>query len=124
MTNLISYVQKMLTDCTELKTLLGKNKIVSAYPDEVKIFPLVIHEELNQRDVAFSDNLPNGSAGSVRVHIFTKILTGLPTTWDVAKIVCNLFRSDFWTCTNNQEMTEGNGIKHRILDFTKEFYSL
>ena len=59
--NLKKYYMDLLSASLELKELIGENKIVSAYPQEVKNFPLVIFEDLNSSDVAFSDNLPEGT---------------------------------------------------------------
>ena len=124
--NLKVYYRKLLTDNSELITVLGDtNKIVSAYPQEVKTFPLIVYEDMNARDVAFSDNLPEGTSAQVRVHIFSKTIGGYPKAEDIAEIVHSIFRNDYWACTLNQETSDvSDNIKHRVMDFTREFYSL
>ena len=123
MLNMKKYYQTLLSSSSELASLLGQNgEILSAYPDEVTKFPVIIYEDSNQRDVAFSDNLPQGTAASVRIHIFTKAVSGYATTTTLGKIVHDIFRTDYWSCTANTEISEDNNVKHRIMDFTREFY--
>lgn len=125
MLNMKKYYLTLLSSSSDLATLLGQNgEILSAYPEEVTKFPLVVYEDSNQRDVAFSDNLPQGTAASVRIHIFTKVLTDYPTTSAIGNVIHDLFRGDFWTCTANTEINDvDDSVKHRIMDFTREFYS-
>lgn len=123
--NIKKYVKDLLTASSELSAKLGKNgKILSAYPQEVNIFPCVIYEEMGSSDVAFSDNLPEGTSEIVRIHIFTKTLTNYPTTNEVGEIIRNVFRTNFWAMTSNNELSEVDSIKHRVMDFKREFYSL
>ena len=70
--NLKKYYMSLLSASSELKALIGDNNIVSAYPQEVKTFPLVIFEDMNSSDVSFADNIPHGTSASVRIHIFSK----------------------------------------------------
>lgn len=124
--NLKKYYRTLLTADSTLTTLLGStDKIVSAYPQEVKTFPLVVYEDMNSRDVAFSDNLPEGTSAQVRVHVFSKTVKGYAKAEEIADVIRSIFRADYWTMTNNQETADVNdNIKHRVLDFTREFYSL
>lgn len=123
--NLKKYYKDLLSGSAELTEILGDGKILSAYPQEVNIFPLVVYEDQNSRDVEFSDNLPEGTAASVRVHIFTKTLEGYPTTTAIGEAVRRLFRADYWTLSTNQETADvDDSIRHRVMDFTREFYSL
>ena len=123
--NLKKYYMTLLSASSELETLIGKNKIVSAYPQEVKTFPLVIFEDLNSSDVAFSDNLPEGTSAQVRIHIFSKTIKGYPKAETIADVIRSIFRNDFWSMTGNNESPDvEDNIKHRILDFRREFYSL
>lgn len=123
--NLKKYYKDLLTASSELITIIGNNKIMSSYPQEVETFPLVIYEDLNSNDVAFSDNLPEGTRAQVRIHIFTKTLANYPTTTAIAEIIRNIFRSDFWACTMNQETNDvEDNIKHRVMDFSRAFYTL
>ena len=124
--NLKKYYRTLLTESSDLTTKLGSaDKIVSAYPQEVKTFPLVVYEDMSSRDVAFSDNLPEGTSAQVRIHIFSKTIKGYPKAEEIAEIVHSIFRTDFWACTMNQETADvSDNIKHRVMDFTREFYSL
>ena len=125
MLNMKKYYLQLLSGSTELAELLGANgEILSAYPEEVEKFPLVIFEDVNQRDVEFSDNLPNGTSASVRIHIFTKALDGYPTTTTLGDVIHKLFRSEYWTCNGNAETQDvSDSVKHRVMDFSREFYS-
>ena len=123
--NLKKYYMDLLSTSLELKELIGENKIVSAYPQEVKSFPLVVFEDMNSSDVAFSDNLPEGTSAQVRIHIFSKTIKGYPKAETIADVVRSIFRNDFWSMTGNNESPDvEDNIKHRILDFKREFYSL
>lgn len=123
--NLKKYYMNLLSASLELKELIGENKIVSAYPQEVKNFPLVVFEDVNSSDVAFSDNLPEGTSAQVRIHIFSKTIKGYPKAETIADVVRSIFRNDFWSMTGNNESPDvEDNIKHRILDFRREFYSL
>ena len=123
--NLKKYYMTLLSGSESLVEILGSGKIVSAYPQEVKTFPLVIFEDMNSSDVAFSDNLPEGTAAQVRIHVFSKTVKGYPKAEDIADIIRGIFRSDFWAMENNQETPDvEDNIKHRIMDFRREFYSL
>ena len=123
--NLKKYYMDLLSASLELKELIGENKIVSAYPQEVKSFPLVVFEDMNSSDVAFSDNLPEGTSAQVRIHIFSKTIKGYPKAEAIADVVRSIFRNDFWSMTGNNESPDvEDNIKHRILDFKREFYSL
>lgn len=123
--NLKSYYRTLLVSNTELVELVGSSNIISAYPQEVTIFPLVIYEDSNARDVAFSDNLPQGTSAIVRIHIFTKTLSGYPTTYKVGELIQETFRADYWACTLNQETPDvDDSIRHRVMEFTRSFYSL
>lgn len=123
--NLKKYYMSLLSESSALISLIGENKILSAYPQEVKTFPLVVFEDTNSSDVAFSDNLPEGTSAQVRIHIFSKTIKGYPKAEVIADLVRGIFRADYWAMTNNQETPDVDDcIKHRILDFKREFYSL
>lgn len=122
--NLKKYYYSLLSNDSELVALIGNN-IVSAYPQEVKTFPLVIFEDTSSRDTEFSDNLPDGTDATVRIHIFTKTIKNYAKAEDIAEIVRRIFRNEYWTCTLNQETSDvQDNVKHRILDFTRAFFAL
>jgi len=123
--NLKKYYMTLLSASSELIALIGENRIVSAYPQEVKNFPLVIFEDVNSSDVAFSDNLPEGTSAQVRIHIFSKTIKGYPKAETIADVIRSIFRNDYWTMTGNNETPDvEDNIKHRVMDFRREFYSL
>ena len=123
--NLKKYYRTLLTNNSVLVDKVGVNNIVATYPQEVKTFPLIVYEDMNSRDVAFSDNLPEGTNAQVRIHIFSKTLKNYVKVEELAEIVHSIFRLDFWACTMNQETSDvDDNIKHRVMDFTREFYSL
>lgn len=123
--NLKKYYMNLLSTNTELVALIGTNKVLSAYPQEVKTFPLVVFEDMNSSDVAFSDNLPEGTSATVRIHIFSKTIKGYPKAEEIADVVRSIFRADYWAMLSNNETPDvEDNIKHRILDFKREFYSL
>ena len=123
--NLKKYYMSLLSQNAELISLIGENRVLSAYPQEVKTFPLVVFEDLNSSDVAFSDNLPEGTSAQVRIHIFSKTVKNYPKVEDIAEVVRTIFRNDYWAMTSNNETPDvEDNIKHRIMDFKREFYSL
>ena len=123
--NLKKYYMTLLSASSELIALIGEKNIISAYPQEVKTFPLVVFEDMNSSDVAFSDNLPEGTSATVRIHIFSKTIKGYPKAEEIADIVRSIFRADYWAMLSNNETPDvEDNIKHRILDFKREFYSL
>lgn len=125
MLNVKKYMFTLLTSDAELSELLGEGHIVSAYPQEVKTFPLVVYEDSGQRDVEFSDNLPEGTDVSVRIHIFSKTLTDYPTTAEIGSLVHRIMRADFWACTMNTETSDvSDNIRHRIMDFKRAFLKI
>lgn len=126
MINQKEYVLNLLNASESLKNLLGKSgQIASAYPNEVKTFPLVVFEDSNQSDAEFYDNLPYATNCNVRIHIFTKVSgSKYPTTTEIGLIVHDVFRNDFWSCTANMETSDvDDSIRHRIMDFTRPFMS-
>lgn len=123
--NLKKYYRNLLSNSTDLTALVDAGNIVSAYPNEVTVFPLVVYEDSDARDVAYSDNLPNGTTARVRVHIFTKTLSGYPTTGQIGEIIHGLFRADYWHCSMNGETADvDDSVRHRVMVFTRSFYSL
>ena len=124
MINAKEYLKGLLNN-QEIFAKLGKNgKIYATYPNEVTVFPCIIFSEENQFDTGFSDNFPEGSEVKARIHIYTKTNSGLPTTWEIGEVVYSIFRNDYWSCVYNSEMSDvEDNVRHRVMDFRKEFYS-
>ena len=121
--NIKKYVYSLLTDCEELVEALGTGKILASYPQEIKTFPVVIFEDVGSSDVAFNDNLPDGASANVRIHIFSKTLKGYAKCEDIADIIHGLFRADYWAMTLNADTADvEDNIRHRIMDFKREFF--
>jgi hypothetical protein len=123
--NLKKYVYGLLSGNSELTSLIGSSHVLSSYPQEVTTFPLVVFEDMFSSDVAFSDNLPEGTSAQVRIHIFSKTIKNYAKVEDIAEIIRSIFRSDFWAMTNNTDTADvEDNTRHRIMDFRREFYSL
>ena len=123
--NLKKYYMSLLSNNSSLTALIGSGKVLSGYPQEVTTFPVVIFEDNDSSDIEFADNLPNGTAAQVRIHVFSKTIKSYPKAEDIAELIRSIFREDFWAMTNNTESPDvDDNIKHRILDFKREFYSL
>lgn len=121
--NLKKYYRDLLTGNAALVLKVGNNGILSAYPQEVTMFPCVIYEDSNSNDTEFSDNYADGISATVRVHIFTKTLTNYPTTNEIGELVHSIFRLDHWTMDMNQETSDvEDNIKHRVMDFSRKFF--
>ena len=91
----------LLSNNSSLTALIGTGKVMAGYPQEVTVFPTVIFEDINSSDVAFSDNLPEGTSAQVRIHIFSKTVKGYPKAEDIAELIRSIFRADYWAMTNN-----------------------
>lgn len=123
--NLKKYYKSLLSGSSELIALIGENKITATYPQDEKKFPIVAFEDMSSADVAFSDNKPEGTSAQVRIHVFSKTESGYPKAEEIAEVVRSIFREDYWAMTNNTETPDvSDNIKHRVLDFRREFYSL
>lgn len=123
--NLKKYYRALLAGNEKLAGIVGVDNILAAYPQKVKTFPLVVYEDNNSSDVAFSDNLPDGVNASVRIHIFSKTLKGYPKAEDIAELVRSIFRQDYWACTLSEDTADvDDNIRHRIMDFTRSFFGV
>jgi hypothetical protein len=114
-----------LTSSSELQTVLGAaGKIYNFYPETVTVFPLVAFQDENQSDFEYADNRPHGSSVRVKIDIFTKTGTGLPTTWDIGKIVYDILSGEDFDCGTNGEVADPtDGVRHRVMRFSREFIS-
>ena len=66
--NLKKYYKDLLTGNAALVAKVGNNGILSAYPQEVTLFPCVIYEDSNSSDTEFSDKVT--VKGSIKEALF------------------------------------------------------
>lgn len=100
-------------------------KVLDAYPNSITKFPCVIFLDDNQNDTEFADNEPLADNLSVQVHIFTKALSGYKTTTEIGLVVNTLMKENYFACTSNREVPDSvDNVRHRVMYFTRGFYSL
>lgn len=121
MINIKIICNNILND-SRLTSVIDEDSICDAYPEKVEIFPCVIYLDSGQNDTEFADNLPTASDISLDIHIFTKAEEGYPTTSEIGKIICDLFKEKYFTCTTNTEISDPDKtVKHRFLSFRNTF---
>ncbi len=121
--NVKKYLYALLTGSTDLVDVVGSNGIVSSYPNEVKTFPCVIIEDVNASDEEFNDNLPDAESVQCRIHIFSKMVKSFAKCEDIAEIVHSVMKNDYWAMTGNNDTADvDDNIRHRVLDFKRDFF--
>lgn len=97
--------------------------VLDAYPNGIENFPTVIFQDTNQTDIEFADNFPIASNCEVTVHIFTKAIENYPTTSEIADVIYDIMRENYFTCSSNSEVpAEGDDIRHRVLVFRNNLF--
>ena len=123
MVNVKKYVFTQLSGSTALQTLIGSGQVVDMYPNEVTVFPLVVYIDSNQSDNEYADNKPETSRASVTVHVFTKTLTGFPTTTSIGIIIADIFKNLLWHCVSNSEVPDPiDSVRHRVMIFSRDLF--
>lgn len=99
--------------------------VLDAYPETITKFPCVVYLDASQSDKEFADNLPTVDSLGVEVHIFTKTVGNYKTTTEIGIVIANVMKENEFICTSNREVpdTEDN-IKHRVMYFIRDVYSL
>lgn len=114
------------------KTILSDQRITAvastvldAYPDAIETFPCIIFLDDNQMDKEFADNLPLADNIRVQIHIFTKALKGYNTTSEIGMVVADVMKENWFVCTSNTETPDvDDKVRHRVMYFTRDVYSL
>lgn len=113
-----------LLNNSQITNIINEDSIFDAYPNEVEIFPCIIFLDGNQIDTEFADNLPIANDCNVEIHIFTKTEEGYPTTSDIGIVIGEVFKENYFVCTNNTEISDVRpNVKHRIMSFRKGILS-
>lgn len=100
------------------------NNVLDVSPNKVENFPCLIYNDSGQNDREFADNKPIASACSVTVDVYTKSTSGKKTDSVLGLVVCDVMRDNFYTCINNFEAPDPTpNVKHRVLEFRKDFLS-
>ena len=98
--------------------------ILDAYPSKVTVFPCLIFLDAGQKDEEFADNLPTVDGLSVEIHIFTKAVGTYKTTSEIGIVVADVMKENYFACTDNREVPDvEDNIRHRVMYFTREFFS-
>lgn len=101
------------------------NSVLDAYPETVEQFPCIIFLDDNQSDKEFADNLPLADNIRVQVHIFTKALKDYKTTSEIGLAVAQVMKENWFVCTGNTETPDvDDKVRHRVMYFTRDIYSL
>ena len=116
-------IYTMLTTNVALLALVGgADHIVSAWGETIEIFPLVIYQDENQSDMEFADNKPMASSVRYRIDVFTT--TDLASTTEIGQAIAIVMMADFFTCGTNGEVFEvTEGVKHRVMRFSRELFT-
>lgn len=118
MHNVLKELTTIMSD-TRIYEIVGDN-VFSSYPETVTTFPCVIYLDSNQHDIEFADNQPLASDTMAEVHIFTKALSGYPTTAEIGIIVATVMRDNFYVCTQNGEVPDPeDSVRHRRMTFRR-----
>lgn len=97
--------------------------VLDAYPDLIENFPTVIFQDTNQRDIEFADNNPLASNCEMTIHIFTKAIEGYSTTSEIAGIIYELMKENYFICSSNSEIpAEGDDVRHRVMVFRNNLF--
>lgn len=105
-----------------IKAFVSDDQIFDSYPNNIETFPCIIYLDNNQRDLEFADNKPTATGCNVEIHIFTKTLEGFPTTSEIGIVLCDIMKEKYFSCPYNAEVSDvQKDVKHRIMNFTKEF---
>ena len=100
-------------------------KVFDAYPNSITKFPCVIFLDDSQADKEFADNFPLADSIGVQIHIFTKALSGYKTTTEIGLVVAEVMKENYFVCTSNTEAPDvDDNIRHRVMYFKRDVYSL
>jgi len=115
-----AWVFSKLTTNAALVALLGDDShIVTSYPDEVTVFPLVIFRESNQPDALYNDNKPIANESTFTIDVFVRDDTPTP----IAMAVCDIFKTSLWACQYNEDSPDTETmVRHRVMRFYRPIF--
>ena len=74
-------------------------------------------------DIEFADNNPLASNCEITIHIFTKAIEGYATTSEIAGIIYELMKENYFICSSNSEIpAEGDDVRHRVMVFRNNLF--
>lgn len=122
MINAKKYYKTVLSDA---RITAVASTVLDAFPDAIETFPCIIFLDDNQTDKEFADNLPLADNIKVQIHIFTKALKGYNTTSEIGMVIADVMKDNWFVCTGNTEAPDvEDKIRHRVMYFTRDVYSL
>ena len=99
--------------------------VLDAYPNSITKFPCVIFLDDSQADKEFADNFPLADSIGVQIHIFTKAVASYKTTTEIGLVVAQVMKENYFICTSNTEAPDvDDNIRHRVMYFKRDIYSL
>ena len=117
-------IYNTLLNDSRITALVNEDNILSAWPDEFKVFPCIIFMDNNQSDSEYSDNKAAASDCSVQIHIFSKKLDGYTSTSEIGIAVAEVFNEDLWHCSQNGEVADPDpDAEHRVMSFNKSIFN-
>lgn len=117
-------IYNTLLNDSRITALVNEDNILSAWPDEFKVFPCIIFMDNNQSDSEYNDNKAAASDCSVQIHIFSKKLDGYTSTSDIGEVVAEVFNEDLWHCSQNGEVADPDpDAEHRVMSFNKSIFN-
>ena len=123
MINTKEIYNKLLSD-ERIIELINADNILSAWPNDIEIFPCIIFMDENQNDTEYYENMPGASNCSVQIHIFSKKLNGYITTSEIAVIIAKVMNEDLWNCSQNREVGDPDpNTEHRVMIFNKSIFN-
>ena len=123
MINTKEIYNKLLSD-ERITELINADNILSAWPNDIEIFPCIIFMDENQSDDEYYENMPGASRCSVQIHIFTKKLDGYVTTSEIGVIIAKVMNEDLWNCSQNGEVSDPDpNCEHRVMVFNTSIFN-
>lgn len=116
-------IYNSLLNNENITALVPEENIISAYPNEVTIYPSIFFLDENQADTEYYENKAGASAASVQIHVFSKKLDGYVTTSEIGDKIAEVMNNDLWHCSKNGEVADPRpDVEHRVLIFSKSIF--
>lgn len=113
-----AYVYAALKNNTALVTALGSSdRIQFMYPNSFNVLPVVTYEEINNRNVAFYDNVPFADEATIQVDVWANT-----STTAIAKLIDNALLPLLFTRDFSSDVPEPDAkIFHRVMRYSRVF---